>query len=109
MPKLVSVSKYACLLHDDALDHPFSTFRPFPVFAALSFPIGMSTDGLPAALQLGVLPGSDEKLLSMALAIEKLVGKLQPPPSPQCSGCQANVKYAPVRLSAPRTLPCFGC
>ena len=59
----------------------------------------MSTDGLPAALQLGVLPGSDEKLLGLALAIEKLVGKLQSPPAPQCNGCQANVQYAPVRFT----------
>jgi mandelamide amidase len=46
----------------------------------LSLPIGMTTDGLPVGLELDAPLGEDRRLLSLALAIEQVFGKLEAPP-----------------------------
>ena len=56
--------------------------------AALAFPIGFDSQGIPTGLQFAALPGSDSLLLSLAIAVEKLFGPLPPPaPVAGCSGC----------------------
>ena len=65
----------------------------------MSVPIGLSTDGLPAALQVSSLAGNDSYSLSFALALEKLLGNIEPPSPPACTGCTANVTYKAVRPS----------
>lgn len=58
--------------------------------AALAFPIGFDSEGIPAGLQFAALPGQDSLILSLALAMEKLFGPLAPPPAVAgCSGCTA--------------------
>lgn len=47
--------------------------------AGISLPVGLTKDGLPVGIELDVLSGNDEKLLSLALALESLFG---PAPMP---------------------------
>ena len=70
-----------------------------PHSAVVSVPIGLSTDGLPAALQVSSLAGNDSYSLSFALALEKLLGNIEPPSPPACTGCAANVTYKTVSPS----------
>ncbi|XP_065846360.1 indoleacetamide hydrolase-like [Oscarella lobularis] len=46
----------------------------------ISIPIGLTSQGLPVGLELDGLPDHDDRLLSVAIAIEALFGKLPPPP-----------------------------
>lgn len=45
----------------------------------LSLPIGMTPDGLPVGLELDAPLGEDRRLLSLALAMEQVFGKLKAP------------------------------
>jgi len=56
--------------------------RPIPTagISGLSLPIGLTNDGLPAGLESDGLCGSDGSLLSLGISIEKLFGKISPPP-----------------------------
>jgi Asp-tRNA(Asn)/Glu-tRNA(Gln) amidotransferase A subunit family amidase len=45
----------------------------------LSIPMGMTKDGLPVGLELDGPKGSDRKLLSIGMAVEKLLGPVPPP------------------------------
>lgn len=47
--------------------------------AGVSLPIGLTKDGLPVGIEIDVLSGNDEKLLSLALALEALFGPVPPP------------------------------
>ena len=61
--------------------------------AALAFPIGFDSQGIPAGLQFAALPGQDSLILSLAIAMEKLFGPMTPPPAVAgCSGCTANTR-----------------
>lgn len=65
--------------------------------AALSVPVGMSTDGLPVGAQFVGPHGQDGLILSLGLALEKLIGRLEAPPDPPaCAGCSASVHYQVV-------------
>ena len=46
----------------------------------ISIPIGLTSQGLPVGLELDGLPDHDDRLLSVAISIESLFGKLPPPP-----------------------------
>ncbi len=46
----------------------------------VSLPIGMTANGLPVGLELDAPSGEDRRLLSLALAIEEVFGRLRPPP-----------------------------
>jgi Asp-tRNA(Asn)/Glu-tRNA(Gln) amidotransferase A subunit family amidase len=46
---------------------------------ALSTPAGLTSEGLPAGLELDGLPGEDNQLLSLGMAIEAVLGPLPPP------------------------------
>lgn len=46
----------------------------------LSLPIGITPDGLPVGLELDAPLGEDRRLLSLALAMEQVFGKLKAPP-----------------------------
>ena len=46
--------------------------------AALSLPVGL-TRALPVGLELDALPGHDSELLGLAMAVEKVVGRIPPP------------------------------
>ena len=71
--------------------------------AALSVPVGMSTDGLPVGAQFVAPHGQDGLILSLGLALEKLVGRLEAPPDPPaCAGCSASVHFQTV---SPATHP----
>ena len=48
--------------------------------AGVSLPVGLTKDGLPVGLEVDALSGNDEKLLSLALALEALFGPVPPPP-----------------------------
>lgn len=48
--------------------------------AGVSLPVGLTQDGLPVGIEIDVLPGDDEKLLGLALALEALFGPVAPPP-----------------------------
>jgi mandelamide amidase len=50
--------------------------------AGLSIPIGLTPTGLPVGLELDGLEGSDEKVLGIGLSMEKVFGRLPPPPLP---------------------------
>ncbi|KAK9828715.1 hypothetical protein WJX72_001687 [[Myrmecia] bisecta] len=66
--------------------------------SVITFPIGYTTDGMPADMQLAYAPGSDGALLSLALAVEPLfAGSVQPPPAtPECTGCSHFIGQNPV-------------
>ncbi len=49
---------------------------------SLTLPGGLSSEGLPVGLSLDGLPGGDRRLLSAALTVERLVGRLPPPAPP---------------------------
>ncbi len=52
----------------------------------------MSTDGLPVGAQFVAPHGQDGLVLSLGLALEQLLGRLDPPPEPPaCTGCSAVV------------------
>ena len=73
-----------------------------PPCAALSVPLGMSTDGLPIGAQFVAPPGQDGLVLGLGLALEKLIGSLDPPPDPPaCAGCSAFVQNQVVSLLHP--------
>lgn len=58
----------------------------------LTIPLGMSTGGLPVGANFAGPPGSDSDILSLGLALEKLLGRLPGPAEPPgCLGCTANV------------------
>lgn len=46
--------------------------------AALSVPVGL-TRGFPVGLELDALPGHDNELLGLGIAVEKVVGRIPPP------------------------------
>jgi len=46
----------------------------------LSLPAGLSAAGLPVGIELDGLPDEDEKLLSIGLAVEKVLGRIRGPP-----------------------------
>jgi mandelamide amidase len=52
-----------------------------PVYRApgLSIPAGLTSDGLPAGFELAGLPGEDDQLLRLGMAIETVLGPLPPP------------------------------
>jgi mandelamide amidase len=52
-----------------------------PAFRApgLSIPAGLTRDGLPVGLEIDGLPGEDDRLLSLGMAIEAVLGPLPPP------------------------------
>jgi Asp-tRNA(Asn)/Glu-tRNA(Gln) amidotransferase A subunit family amidase len=41
---------------------------------------GLTAAGLPVALEFDMLPGDDLKLLSLGLALEPVLGPIEPPP-----------------------------
>jgi mandelamide amidase len=45
----------------------------------LSIPAGLTRDGLPVGLEIDGLPGEDDRLLSLGMAIEAVLGPLPPP------------------------------
>jgi len=56
--------------------------RPMTVtgIPGMSLPVGLTKTGLPVGLELDAPEGTDRNLLSLGLAIERLFGKLPPPP-----------------------------
>ena len=67
----------------------------------VAVPLGLSTAGLPVGGNFAGPLGSDGTILSLGLAVEKLLGVLPPPPSPPgCIGCTANVTNQQVLGSA---------
>ena len=88
------------------LPAPFLSARPLaltvePVAAALAFPIGFDSQGMPAGLQFAAPQGKDGLMLSLALAMEKLLGPMPPPPLVAgCQGCTANTTAVPVSSCA---------
>ena len=68
--------------------------------AALAFPIGFDSQGIPTGLQFAALPGQDSLMLSLAIAVEKLFGPMAPPPTVAgCSGCTATTRNVPVAFN----------
>lgn len=66
----------------------------------LSLPLGLSTGGLPVGANFAGPLGSDSTILSLCLALEKVLGRTPPAPSmPGCMGCIANVTNQMVRGS----------
>jgi Asp-tRNA(Asn)/Glu-tRNA(Gln) amidotransferase A subunit family amidase len=47
----------------------------------LVLPAGLTAAGLPVALEFDMLPGDDLKLLSLGLALERVLGPIDPPPA----------------------------
>ena len=47
----------------------------------LVLPVGLSTAGLPVALELDAPAGADRALLALGAAIERELGSLPPPPA----------------------------
>ncbi len=47
--------------------------------ACLVLPAGLTREGLPVGLSFDMLPGQDEELLALGLALEKVLGPLPPP------------------------------
>jgi indoleacetamide hydrolase len=45
----------------------------------LSIPAGLTRDGLPVGFEIDGLPGGDDQLLSLGMAIEAVLGSLPPP------------------------------
>eukprot|EP00891_Asterochloris_glomerata_P007936 jgi/Astpho2/7936/fgenesh1_pg.00118_%23_37_t len=65
--------------------------------AALAFPIGFDAQGIPAGLQFAAPHGKDSLMLSLALAMEKLFGPMEPPSLVAgCAGCTVNTSAVPV-------------
>jgi indoleacetamide hydrolase len=54
---------------------------PGPAFRApaLSIPAGLTRDGLPAGFEIAGLPGGDNQLLRLGMAIEAVIEPLPPP------------------------------
>jgi mandelamide amidase len=54
---------------------------PGPLYRApgLSIPAGLSPEGLPVGIELDALPGQDSRLLSVGMAVEKVLGPLPAP------------------------------
>jgi Asp-tRNA(Asn)/Glu-tRNA(Gln) amidotransferase A subunit family amidase len=48
---------------------------------ALSLPAGLTSDGLPVALEFDGLPGNDSALLALGMAVEAAIGRLPAPTS----------------------------
>ena len=46
---------------------------------ALSFPVGLTSKGLPVALEIDGLPGGDDVVLAIAGAAEAVIGRIPPP------------------------------
>jgi mandelamide amidase len=46
----------------------------------LVLPAGLTAAGLPVALEFDMPPGDDLKLLSLGLALERVLGPIEPPP-----------------------------
>ena len=73
--------------------------------AALAFPIGFDSQGTPAGLQFAAPQGKDGLMLSLALAMEKLLGPMAPPPLVAgCQGCTSNTTAVPVRSCIQQSL-----
>src|SRR5262249_62155390 len=55
---------------------------PAPAFRApaLSIPAGLTRDGLPVGFEIDGLPGGDNQLLRLGMAIEAVLELLSPPP-----------------------------
>ena len=67
------------MLFDDAISRniaPGSTAG----LPGLVLPAGLTTDGLPVALEFDGPPGTDRELLTLGLAFEAALGRLPPPP-----------------------------
>ncbi len=47
--------------------------------AGVTMPVGLTAQGLPVGMEIDILPGQDEKLLSIALALEEIFGNVPPP------------------------------
>jgi mandelamide amidase len=45
-------------------------------------PAGLTPSGLPVALEFDGAAGSDRSVLALGLALETVLGKLPPPPTP---------------------------
>lgn len=45
----------------------------------ISLPMGITSEGLPVGMALDALPGGDDQLLSIALAVDSLLDKIPPP------------------------------
>jgi len=56
-------------------------------YPGLTLPMGLTSQGLPAALGIDGLPNSDRKLLAIGMAYEKTIPEL-PPPKPNIKGDQ---------------------
>ena len=77
---------------DDTVDYKGSRLPTFPTFIrntdpgsnagipGISLPVGLSADGLPVGIALDGPPGSDQRLLAIAAAIESVLPKMPPPP-----------------------------
>ncbi len=46
--------------------------------AGVTLPRGLTAQGLPVGMEIDILPGQDEKLLSIALAMEEIFGNVPP-------------------------------
>ena len=67
----------------------------------LALPLGLSANGLPVGGNFAGPLGSDGTLMSLGLALEKLIGRLPPPMMPPgCIGCVANVTNQTVCIAA---------
>lgn len=65
----------------------------------LALPLGLSTGGLPVAGNFAGPLGADAEILSLGLALEKLLGRLPGPAEPSgCLGCTAMVTNQTVSL-----------
>ena len=72
---------------------------PCLAVAALAFPIGLDSTGQPYGLQRAAPAGQDGVLMSIGLQLEKLFGRLAPPPTTAgCKGCVSNVFNTNVSL-----------
>lgn len=80
------------------------------LLTALAFPIGLDSTGTPTGLMIAGRPGDDSLLLSVGLALEKLIGPMpQPPTMAGCMDCTANVTYIPVSTRLSLWATCVAC
>jgi indoleacetamide hydrolase len=61
----------------------------FTGLSCLVLPAGMTQSGLPVGIELDALPGSDRRLLSLGMSVERVLGRVPPPASIRTSASAA--------------------
>jgi indoleacetamide hydrolase len=61
----------------------------FTGLSCLVLPAGMTQSGLPVGIELDALPGSDRRLLSLGMSVERVLGPVPPPASIRTSASAA--------------------